>query len=243
MTATNGSFLPDSLRPQPKTPPRSRRGFHLRLGLSLTAIAAVIWLAASWRLQAVSVRTCPGLPAAVAEDLVDLRGQWVPTVDLQWVRRQAEQWPGIADVDVELQLPGTLVVRAAEEEYCGSIPVGTGWRAVSCDGRPGRRLQGPSPPILEGFGADEVRLRRGLAVGRRFAGGHRGSVLSVREVTPLDLEVRLRSQPGAGDPVTVRVLPGGSPTEAWWLEKRTEGRAPLWADLRFDDRVVVGGLG
>ncbi len=241
MTVASHTFLPDSLRPQPKAEPRSRRGFRIRLvpgpgsprrrRLDRSLVAR----------QDVSVQTCAGIPASVAIDLEGLRGHWVPAVDLGWVRRHVEQWPGVGTVDVELQLPGKLVVRAVAEEVCGSVPVGLGWRAVSCDGRPSRRLDRPQAPVFRGFGADEVQLRRALAVGRRFGGAGEGDVLSVRRVTPVDYEVRLGPQ--AGEPVTVRVLPGGSLAETWWKQKWAGGRAPLWADLRFDDRVVVGGLG
>ena len=241
MTVASHTFLPDSLRPQPKAEPRSRLGFRIRLILGLAVLGAGVWTAASWHVQEVSVQTCAGIPASVAIDLEGLRGHWVPAIDLRWVRRHFEQWPGVGSVDVELQLPGKLVVRAVAEEVCGSVPVGRGWRAVSCDGRPSRNLGRPHAPVFRGFGADEVQLRRALAVGRRLGGAGEGDVLSVRRVTPVDYEVRLGPQ--AGEPVTVRVLPGGSLAETWWKEKFAGGRAPLWADLRFDDRVVVGGLG
>jgi hypothetical protein len=243
MTVVQRSFLPDSLRPQPKVAPRSRRGFRIRLGLGLAAFAAGVWLVTSWQISDVSVQTCQGMPPSAARDLELLKGNWVPAVDLRWVRRQAEQWPGVGAVDVELRLPGTLSVRAVAEEICGSIPVGRGWRAVSCEGHPGRRLGNAQMPVLIGFGNDEAQLRRGLAVGRRVAGARQEGVLSIRRVAPLDLEVRLDSDFAEGEPVTVRVLPDGSPGEAWWHEERTRGTAPRWADLRFGDRVVVGGLG
>lgn len=243
MTTAPRSFLPESLRPKPKAAPRSRIGGWIRLAISVVALAVTTWLVLSWRIDAVEVTTCAGLPEGIAADLRGLRGQWVPAVDLGWVRRHAERWPGVAAVDVELRLPGTLVVHAVEEEVCASFRVGMGWRALSCDGQPGRRLEQPHLPVLTGFAVDAVQMRCGLAVGRRIAGGSLVDVLGVRQVTPVDLEVRLAPLQNGGEPVVVRVIPSGSRSEAWWLEEREHGAAPRWADLRFDDRVVVGGLG
>jgi hypothetical protein len=241
MTVGGRSFLPDSLRPQPRAAPRSRRGPRLRVALAVLVLAGALWLAGTWRVDAVSLQTCAGLPASAAEDLRALRGEWVPAVDLHWVRRQVERWPGVGAVDVELRLPGTLVVRATDEGVCASFPVASGWRAVACDGSPGRRIERPRAPVLLGFGGSASELRRGLAVGRRLAGAAGERVARVRRVTPTDFEVALAGSPDGRGPAVLRVLPDGSPGEAWWLRERAAGRAPRWADLRFTDRVVVGG--
>jgi hypothetical protein len=59
--------------------------------------------------------------------------------------------------------------------------------------------------------------------------------------TPLELKLW-----PAGDepPVVLHLRPEPTAGERYWLERiaRGEARAP-WADLRWDDRVVLGGVG
>ncbi|MCD4747757.1 MAG: hypothetical protein K8R59_00155 [Thermoanaerobaculales bacterium] len=241
MTAER-SFLPESLRPQPKATSRPKTRHRLRYTVVILSIATVVAVLASWRVDAVLVESCSAIPASATADFNIMQGRWVPAVDLDWVRRQAERWPGVATVDVKLQLPGTLRVLAGPEDICGTLRVGAGWRAVSCDGTMGRRLEKPQKPVLEGFESAHQEVRRALAVGRRLAQGGEAEVLGISRLTPTDYEVRLIAKEGSDQVFTVRVYPTARPTEEWWFSARAAGTAPAWADLRHPNRVISRGI-
>ncbi len=200
-------------------------------------------LAPWWQVRAVELASCPGLPPSVAASLQGLVGGFPLSVDPQWVRRQVEVWPVVAAVDVRLQLPGTLLVTATPVDPEGSVPRGRRWQAVAGDGGLAGPLTVPLQPVLVGFPTEPTDLRRGLAVARRLQAASGGTVHTVRRVTPTDLEVRLRP-PGLDHAVVVRVRPEVTAGERLWCATAAGGSAiPPWADLRWDDRMVIGGLG
>jgi hypothetical protein len=97
-------------------------------------------------------------------------------------------------------------------------------------------------PIVDGRADGPDERRRALAAARRLESATGREVLMARAVTPSDLEVRLA--PTADDPLglVARVAPRETAAERWWSEQVTAGRPPSrWADLRWDDRLVVGG--
>jgi glyoxylase-like metal-dependent hydrolase (beta-lactamase superfamily II) len=88
-----------------------------------------------------------------------------------------------------------------------------------------------------------AELRRALAVAERCAGATGGRVETVREITPSDFELRLWPA-GAELPVVLHLRPEPTTGERYWLERIARGEAQSpWADLRWDDRVVLGGVG
>jgi cell division septal protein FtsQ len=192
-----------------------------------------------WRLQAVEVTGCPSLPSEVATSLEGLVGRSPLSVDPQWVRRQVEVWPGVVSVDVRLELPGTLKVHATAATPRGSVANGAGWRAVAEDGRLAGPLDGPIAPVLEGFTRRPDELSRGLAVAARLREATGAEVRAVRRITPNDLEVRLA---GAGGEVVVWVRPTATASERRFCDLVAEGRfLAAWVDLRWQDRLVLGG--
>ena len=236
------SFLPENLRPQPKAPPRPRRRTRVRAILCLAAVIALVALLSSWRIGEITVDACEGIPASAVADLQTVKGRWVPAVNLDRLRTQLERWPGVAVVEVTLHLPATIEIRTTAEEIAGSRHVGAGWRAVSPDGSPGRRLAAPEFPVMRGFGSAAREIRRGLAVGRRFAEGGM-EVVAIRRITPCDYELRLAPAGRTEGILTVRVSPSVNQAEEWWIAALAEGEAPPWADLRRPERVVIGGIG
>jgi hypothetical protein len=59
-------------------------------------------------------------------------------------------------------------------------------------------------------------------------------------VTPADFEVKVRL--GDGSAAVVHVQPEETAGERFWCQRALEGDSSmLWADLRWDDRVVAGG--
>jgi hypothetical protein len=229
------AFLPIRFRPTPA----HRRPRRRLLLLALVAVPPLV--APWWRVQAVQVEGCRGLPAAVTASLSDLVGSFPLAVDPQWVRRQVDVWPAVAVVDVRLELPGTLKVSATATTPAASIPAGRGWHAVAANGTLGGPLPSPHLPVLVGFSTQETELRRGLEVARRLADATGATVEAVRAVAPDDLEVWLRSGDGPA-PLVVHVRLSGSAGERYWSELVAAGAevAP-WADLRWDDRLVIGG--
>jgi hypothetical protein len=197
-------------------------------------------LAPWWRVQAVELSGCPGLPAAVKRSLQDLVGRSTLTVNPQWVRNQVEVWPVVESVNVRLHLPATLRISAKQVEPHGSVPVGCGWQAVAEDGSLAGSIRTPRTPVLEGFDNRPEDLRRALRVARRVETASGGRVDGVRFVTPADFEVRVRLTHG-----TLAVVHVGAEEtagERYWSKQVSSGEASqLWADLRWEDRVVVGG--
>jgi hypothetical protein len=206
------------------------------------AVAAVLVMLPLWRIDVVDVRPCPGVPTQVLEALDDLEGEAVWAVDLDDVRRRLEVWPAVAGVEVRLELPDRLVVRLRPHRVDGSVRLGRGWHGVTADGGWAGPLDAPVEPVLEGrvHGPDD--RRRALAAARRVGVATGRAVLAARAVTPSDLELQLAAT--VEDPLglTVRVTPRGTVAERWWGEQVAAGRPPSrWADLRWDDRLVVGG--
>ena len=231
----NGPFLPDRLRPA--TPRRRKRRLPWLLLVVLTAIpAATPW----WRVQAVEVTGYRDFPMTVHASLNALVGRCPLTVDPQWVRRQVEVWPEVATVDVRLELPSTLRIHTTPAVTHGSVPSGRRWRAVTENGGLAGPLDQPRHPVLVGFSSDKTELGIALGVARRVAVATGAVVEEVRIVTPADFEVRLRSRPGLR-PVTVRVQPTQTHGERFWCERYSNGEWDReWADLRWEDRVIVG---
>lgn len=231
------AFLPERLRPNAQRR-RSRRSLVL-VALLPATLALTPW----WRVQAIDLGGCAELPPEVTASLQQLVGRPALTVSPQRVRRQLEQWPEVATVEVRLELPGTLRVAATRKEAHGSIAAGKGWHAVTSDGELAGVLDQRIEPVLDGVRCRPAELRRAIAVAERCAGATGGRVEAVREITPSDFELKLWP---AGDepPVVLHLRPEPTAGERYWLERiaRGEARAP-WADLRWDDRVVLGGVG
>jgi len=232
----SGPFLPDRLRPA--TPRRRKRRPPWLLLAVLAAIpAATPW----WRVQAVEVTGYRDFPVTVHASLNALVGRCPLTVDPQWVRRQVEVWPEVATVDVRLELPSTLRIHATPAVSHGSVPSGRRWRAVTEDGGLAGPLDQPWYPVLVGFSCDKAELGPALGIARRLAVATGAVVEEVRVVTPTDFEVHLRSRSDR-QPVTVRVQPTQTKGERFWCERFSNGEwDQAWADLRWEDRVIVGG--
>ena len=232
----SSAFLPDRFRPRPPRR-RSRRPWLMLLALAALPIT-IPW----WRVQAIEVHGFPGLPAPVTRSLQDLVGGFPLLVDPQWVRQQVEVWPVVESVDVRLQLPGTLAVSATRVLPEGCLQVGRGWQAVAADGSLAGPLVAPHPPVLTGFSPRTHDLRRALEVARRLASASGGVTELVRFITPTDFEVEVRL--AGGSTAIVHVQPSETAGERFWCERILEGDSTmLWADLRWDDRVIVGGAG
>lgn len=228
------AFLPDRFRPRP---PRRRSS---RPWLALVTLAAIPLAVPWWRVQAIEVNGFPGLPATVTRSLEDLVGGFPLLVDPQWVRQQVEVWPVVETVDVRLQLPGTLTVSATQVAPEGCLPMGRGWQAVSADGTLAGPLDAPRQPVLRGFSHRPQELRRALEVARRLEVASGGRAQAVRFVTPTDFEVELQLADGAS--AVVHVRPEVTAGERFWCRRTLEGDSTmLWADLRWEDRLVAGG--
>jgi hypothetical protein len=194
-----------------------------------------------WRVQAVDVSRCKGLPEEVTSSLQDLVGRPAIAVSPQWVRHQLEIWPAVSAVEVRLELPATLHVAAEAADAHGSVPVGRRWHVVARGGSVGGALDQPLEPVLEGTQCRPESIRKALAVARRIEEAAVAKVELVREVTPADYLVRLRPE-GGGRTVVMHVRPEATAGEAYWCKKLAAGNATAdWVDLRWDDRLVVGG--
>mgnify|MGYP001132342227 CR=1 FL=1 len=232
---TGARFLPERLRPSAPGLRRVRRGLAVLVVLPVIVAAAPLW-----RIQEVTIDACPGIPAEVLASIDALEGRPTLTVRLADIRERLERWPGVASVDVTLELPGSLMVTARPCEVRGSIVAGDGWRAVHGDGSLGPALTSPQRPVLSGFLRDESR-RQAVDVAERVAGGSGLTVTAVGWVTPDDLRLELVSD-GVDPVAVVHVRPAGSAAERWWCERAARGELPgRWSDLRGASRVVVGG--
>jgi hypothetical protein len=188
----------------------------------------------------VTVVACPGVPAEVVASLEALVGRPTVTVRLSEIRERLALWPGVASVDVSLELPGSLMVTARPCEVRGSIAGGDGWRAVHADGSLGAAITAPARPVLEGFVGDKDR-RQAVEVTARVEGDCGLEVLAASWVTPDDLRLELADVTG-GAVAVVHVRPEGSVAESWWCERAARGELPgRWSDLRSSSRVVIGG--
>jgi hypothetical protein len=234
MNAGLPSFLPQRLRP-PVTGRRSRRGFAL-----LTVVPVMLLVLPGWHVREVDVEGCPKLPAVTVHSLHELVGQPTLGLNLETVRDQVEVWPGVGEVEVDFELPGTLRIRAEAAASIGSVRIGRGWHGVSADGTLTGSVGLALPPVLESFIGDHDRAK-GIAVARRLEEAVGGQVIEVRRVTPIDYRVRL--QPAGADRETIiHVLPQGSSAENAWSAAVAAGTIELrWADLRWTDRIVIGG--
>ncbi len=240
------TFLPPSLRPAPQAPRSAPRRLNRRWFRAVAVTAVCIGTATllnSWRLKAVDATGCAGLPPSAVVNLEDLRGRWIPTLDLNQVRRDVELWPGVAGVAVELKLPATLRIRALPDEICGSIPMGRTWRGITCNGTLSRRLGEPRLPLLLNFDGGGTELRSALSAANRLCDGTAGRLLSIRKITPSDYELTVSVGTHPEIHSIVKVTPQGTPSEQWWRTAALNGQAPAWADLRFDHHVVIRRTG
>lgn len=234
MNAEVPRFLPERLRP-PTTGRKRKRGFVL-----LSVVPVMLLVLPRWQVGEVLVQGCPKLPEAAVHSLYELVGQPALGLDLQSVRDRIEAWPGVGEVEVELELPGTVHVRAEAAASCGSLRVGRSWHGVAADGTTTGAIDVPLPPALDGFVGEGDRSD-GLAVASRLEGATGGQVMEIRRVTPVDY--RLRLQPSGGGPeMVVHVHPQATDAEIVWCAAVMDGSvAQRWADLRWDDRIVIGG--
>ena len=234
MSAEAPRFLPERLRP-PTTGRKRRRGYAL-----LTVVPVMLLALPRWEVSEVRVEGCPKLPAASVHSLHELVGQPALGLDLEAVRDRIEIWPGVGEVEVELELPGTVHVRAVAADCRGSLRVGRSWHGVAADGSLTGILDIALPPVLDGFRSDLERSK-GLAVVSRLEEATKGQVQEISRVTPSDY--RLRLQPSNGGPaIVVYVLPQGTDAENAWCAAVAKGSLnQTWADLRLTDRIVLGG--
>jgi len=234
MSADLPRFLPDRLRP-PKTGRKRKRGFAL-----LTVVPVMLLVLPQWQVGEVVVEGCPKLPTAAVHSLNELVGQPALGLDLGTVRDRVEVWPGVGEVEVELELPGTVRVRAEDAVSRGSLRVGRSWHGVAADGSLTGIVQVPLPPVLDGFVGDDDRSD-GLSVVSRMEAATGGRVSEIRRITPVDYRLQLQL-PGAGEETVIHVLPQGTNAESAWCAAAAAGSiAQLWADLRWEDRIVIGG--
>jgi hypothetical protein len=227
-------FLPDRLRP-PATGRKRKRGFAL-----LTIVPVMLLALPRWQVGEVKVQSCPKLPEAAVRSLHELVGQPAVGLDLQSVRDRIEAWPGVGEVEVELELPATVHVRAEAAISCGSVRVGRSWHGVAADGTMTGAIDIALPPVLDGFVGEGDRSD-GLAVVGRLEEAIDGQVMEIRRVTPVDYRLRLRP-PGDGPEMVVHVQPRATDAEIAWCAAVAGGSVEQrWADLRWDDRIVIGG--
>ncbi|MCK5375523.1 MAG: FtsQ-type POTRA domain-containing protein [Acidobacteria bacterium] len=235
MTAGGPRFLPDRLRPRgPRRRPRRR--------LALLTVVPVMLLALpQWRVGEVRVDGCPQLPPTAVRSLHELVGQPALGLDLEAIRDRVEVWPGVGEVAVELQLPGTVFIRAEAAITRGSVQVGRGWHGLGPDGSLAGMVEVPLPPVLRGFDGGGADRLRGLEAAWRLEDATRGQVLEVRRVTPADYRVALVPE-DSGEAMIVHVRPEGTGAERVWSARVAEGSmADAWADVRWQDRMVLGG--
>ena len=228
-------FLPERLRP-PVAGRRSRRGFVL-----LTMVPVMLLVLPRWRIEEVRVDDCPRLPAVAVDSLRELVGQPAFGLDLEAIRDRVDVWPGVGEVEVELELPATIVVRAGEVQPRGCVRVGSSWHGVDADGQFVGVVEAPVPPVLEGFVGEKDR-GRGLSSARRIESATGGRVIGIRRITPADYRLLLVPADGREDTV-VHVRPQGTTSEAAWCAALAAGSVPqTWADVRRPDRMVIGEI-
>lgn len=234
MNVESPRFLPERLRP-PTNRRKRRRGFAL-----LTVVPVMLLALPRWQVGKVLVEGCPKLPAAAVYSLRELVGQPALGLDLESVRDRIEIWPGVGEVEVELELPGTIRVRARAAVSHGSIRVGRSWHGVAADGSLAGIVDVALPPVLVGFVGNDDR-RDGLAVVRRLEAATGGRVMEIRRITPVDYVVRVQPA-GTAEEMVIHVLPQGTSAESAWCAAVAAGSmSGPWADLRWQDRIVIGG--
>ncbi len=227
-------FLPESVRP--KVPGRrSHRGLVL-----LSVVPFMLLAVPLWRVEQVVVDGCPDLPRSEVASLQELVGQPAIGLDVAAIKERVQMWPGVGEVRVDFVLPGTLTVFAETAPTLGSVRVGRSWHGVGADGGLTGRLQFPVEPVLEGFAVQSDR-QRGLGAARRVREASGATVVKVQRITPIDylLELTAADRESA---VVVHVRPQGSVAELSWCVAFAAGSvAQPWADLRWTDRIVIGG--
>jgi hypothetical protein len=230
-------FLPDRFRPR-----APRRRSRRRFVLPAVVLTCGLLLLPLWTLQRVEIRGGEVVPESVTTSLNGLVGYVVPLLDLAWLHQVAATWPAAAEVRVQLELPGTLIVEIFPETICGSVPIGRRWHAVAADGRLAGALSGPRPPELVGFRRPPDR-RLAFAVARRLAVESGAEVTAIELVTPEDYRVSL-SFGRQGETAEIHVVPEGTPAEeAWCALVMDEGLKVDWADLRWPHRLVMREVG
>ncbi len=232
------AFLPESLRPVPKKPRRRRRRKPLLLGVALIVLGLISGGLYLWRVEEIRLESCPGLPSCVSKNLQSFRGAWIPTLDLDSLRRQVDCWPGIRKCEISLRLPGEIFIRAEADTVAASFRTGLSWRALSPRGEVGRRIERPFPPVLDGFPLLASEMRRGLNAGETLARKLHGKARALRWITPEDLEVSLELDDSA-PPVTLRVDPGKDSAGERAVNYLRKLKNVVWADLRQPDRIVI----
>lgn len=237
--AQTPTFLPNSIRPTVKI--RRKRQFSILPFLSILFALLISVGLSSWRIRRIDSQGCEGLPVCVAENLQSLKGSWVPTLDLDEVRRGMDHWPGIRGCEVNLKLPGTLKARAVASQVAASMQTGHGWHAISPTGEIGRHLEHPVSPVLAGIPPRQNALRRTLAAGDRLKQGLQAELIAIHWISPEDLELDMRFSP-EGPRLQLRVLPEGSPVEQWCFKYLRNRKKSTWVDLRRSDRVVLREL-
>lgn len=228
------AFLPERLRPARE---RRKRGRRL---IVMAVFPGLLTLLPLWRLSAVEVLGSPPLPAEAVSSLKQLEGRFPLTLGLESLKRELETWPGVASVDVTLELPGTLRVTAKPAVPVASVAVGRGWHGVDSRGHLTGPLDSPRPPVLDRFHHQPAELRRGLAIAARLAEATGTQVETVEPVVNTDYLVTLTRaglEPWRGT-VLVRELPTAA--EAAWCSYLAAGQ-PLstWGDLRHQSRMVL----
>ncbi len=228
-------FLPERLRP-PVAGRRSRRGFVL-----LTMVPVMLLALPRWRIEEVRVDDCPRLPAVAIDSLHELVGQPAFGLDLEAIRDRVDVWPGVGEVEVEFELPATIVVRAGDVQPRGCVRVGSNWHGVDADGRYVGVVEAPVPPVLEGFVGEKDR-GRGLSSARRIESATGALVIGIRRTTPADYRLLLVPV-GSQEGIVIHVHPQGTTSEAAWCAALAAGSVPqTWADLRRPDRMVLGEI-
>ncbi|MEJ2188033.1 MAG: FtsQ-type POTRA domain-containing protein [Acidobacteriota bacterium] len=234
MNAGDSHFLPDRLRPRG---PRKRPGRRLAL---LGVVPVMLLALPQLRVKEVRVTACPQLPAAAVRSLQEIEGRPALGIDLEAIRDEVEVWPGVGEVSVELQLPGTISVNAAASTICGSVRVGRSWHGVDSQGSLAGVIETPVPPVLRGFNDGAAERLRALGTARRLEDASRGRVREIQWVTPLDFRVVMTAGDN-GEQKVVHVSPEGTPAEISWCAAVASGSmAAAWADLRCPDRMVIG---
>lgn len=234
MTADTPRFLPDYLRP---TSPgrRSRRGLVL-----LSVVPFMLLAVPLWRVESIRVDACAKVPPSTVASLQELVGQPAIGLDVDAIKERVQIWPGVGEVRVDFVLPGTIVVRAATAPTLGSLRVGSGWHGVGADGGLTGRLQVAVEPVLEGFSSEDD-LRLGLEAARRVREAAATEIAKVTRITPNDYRVDLAAD-GGREGAVVHIRPGGTTGEKSWCRAFAAGSIDQpWADLRWSDRIVIGG--
>ena len=108
----------------------------------LTVVPVILLAFPRWQVQDVQVDGCPKLPASTVNSLHELVGQPALGLDVTAIRDAVEVWPGVGEVAVELELPGTVRVRAKSTPIFESVRVGRSIAKTPCWATPPTRPSG-----------------------------------------------------------------------------------------------------